>query len=651
MSRKTTYTRLTAKIILSTLFLSLLIAFFYGEFMKKEAIEKFAQVDAKKTSQLVFESLYSAMEKGWDKDDLFNIINRINQIEEDMVVNVYRSKAVGELYGDIEKDAYARENLPEVKQAFLNKEILNIKDNFEVEYFYPITAKANCLACHSNSKEGDILGVIDIKYPITELKISLNDMVNFFIIFVVSFSFIVFLALFLEFDKYLLKPIKNFVVNLHLISEERDISKRIDIKNDIEEINSMQNVFNKMLDTLEYQFYNDELTNLPNRKKLIEDVANKDFSTLIIFNIDRFQEINDLYNETIGNNILKEVATLLTDSIQKEEATVYKLHADEYALHCKKSLEEDEIKSLTTYLIDTIQTHKFEINNEEIYITITAGISFGEKALLSNADIALKIAKKNKKRFLIYDTSMDAEFEYSQNITWTKKIKDAIKTDRIVPLFQPIVDTKTEKVVKYESLIRMKDEDGEYISPIHFLELAKKNKLYHELTRIMIEKSFETFKNLECDFSINLSVEDILNKKVEKLIYKKLEETGIGQRVVFEIIESEGIENFEEVIDFIDSVKKYNCKISIDDFGTGYSNFEYLMKLKVDYIKIDASMIKHIDIDKNSELVTETIIDFAKKMNLKTIGEFVHSRNIYDKIKEIGIDYAQGYYLGEPKEL
>ena len=125
----------------------------------------------------------------------------------------------------------------------------------------------------------------------------------------------------------------------------------------------------------------------------------------------------------------------------------------------------------------------------------------------------------------------------------------------------------------------------------------------------------------------------------------------MGEKIVFEIIESEGIENYEEISEFITEVKKTGAKISIDDFGTGYSNFEYIMKLKVDYIKIDASMIKDIDKNINSQMVTETIIDFAKKMNIKTIAEFVHSESVFIVVKNMGIDYAQDYYFGKPQKL
>jgi len=196
----------------------------------------------------------------------------------------------------------------------------------------------------------------------------------------------------------------------------------------------------------------------------------------------------------------------------------------------------------------------------------------------------------------------------------------------------------------------MIDVDDTLIAPIHFLELAKKNKLYHQLTKIMIEKTFEKFKHLPYSVSINLSVDDIVNKDIYKFIMDKLKNSPISKNIVFEIIESEGIENFDQVLEFINSVKSYGAKISIDDFGTGYSNFEYLMKLKVDYIKIDGSMIKNIDTDKNSQMITQTIVEFAKRMNIKTVAEFVHSKDVFDKIVELGVDYTQGYYFGAPAQ-
>ena len=650
MSQKTSYTKIAAKIIFITMFLTLSAAYFYGEYMKREAISNLAHVDARKTSMLVFEALYSAMQRGWNKDDLHEIISRLNGVDERMKVNVYRSEVVAGLFGEIEKDRLARESNQDIAKAIRGEEVLNIADSKFIEYYFPVIAKSNCLRCHTNAQVGDVLGVIDVSYPIDDLKISLTEMINFFIIFIVIFSFVVFVAIFIELNQYLIKPIKNFSNVIKNITASQDIKKRVEVNDNIEEIDSIKDIFNSMLDSIEHQFYFDSLTGLENRRKLTEKLEEKKVLFLMIINIDAFQEINDLYGDQAGDTILKEFALYLKELVHQEEG-IYRLHSDEFAHVCSQEMDLNEFKIFASYLSEKIGEKSFNIDNKsEVNLSVTIGISYGNDQLLMNADIALKLAKKSKKHFLIYDDSMAMAKEYEKNFEWTKRLKKAIEEDKIIPVFQPIVDTKTEQIVKYEALMRMVDDQGGLIAPIHFLELAKKNKLYHQLTKIIIDKTFKRFEYLPYLVSINISVEDILNKEIHHFIFSKLEESSIGKKIVFEIIESEGIENFDQVLEFIESVKKYGVKISIDDFGTGYSNFEYLMKLKVDYIKIDGSMIKNIDNDQNSQIITKSIVNFAKSMNIKTVAEFVHSKNVCEKVKELDVDFSQGYYFGEPSE-
>jgi diguanylate cyclase (GGDEF)-like protein len=370
---------------------------------------------------------------------------------------------------------------------------------------------------------------------------------------------------------------------------------------------------------------------------------------LILVNIDSFQEINDLYGDMAGDAILSEFAEFLQQN-SFEDAICYRLHADEFAILCMPSNHIEEIELFASLLSEKISNKQFTINQTtHLYLSVTIGIAFGEN-LLANTDTALKLAKKRKKNYLIYSQDMTMAQQYEKNLQWSKRLKDAIEHDKIVPVFQAIVDTKTQKIVKYEALMRMLDADNTLIAPIHFLQLAKKNKLYHKLTKIMIEKTFAVLHQCDCSISINLSVDDILNKEIYQFILQKLEQSSQSNQIVFEIIESEGIENFKQVLHFIEDVKKYGVKISIDDFGTGYSNFEYLMKLQVDYIKIDGSMIKNIDHDKNSQMVVQTIVDFASKMHIKTVAEFVHSKEVFEKIKELDVDYAQGYFFAQPQQ-
>ena len=300
---------------------------------------------------------------------------------------------------------------------------------------------------------------------------------------------------------------------------------------------------------------------------------------------------------------------------------------------------------------------------QEVPISVTIGIAEGrpDKSLtavqvrayniVARADMALKKAKIMKKNFMVYDESMQISREFEENISWTKKIRKAIKTNNVIPYYQPIVHNGSGRIEKYECLIRMRDENGIIIFPGAFLNTAKRARLYPMLTRIMIEKVFETFYQRDGDFSVNISVDDILSPDTTHYIYDILTiYRKIAHRAVFEIVESEGIENFEEVRLFIKQVKSFGCRIAIDDFGTGYSNFEYIMKLDVDFLKIDASIIKNLPDDPNARIITETIVAFCKKMGICTVAEFVHSREVYDVVKSLGIDYSQGFFFGEPAE-
>ena len=177
----------------------------------------------------------------------------------------------------------------------------------------------------------------------------------------------------------------------------------------------------------------------------------------------------------------------------------------------------------------------------------------------------------------------------------------------------------------------------------------KKSKLYTNLSKIVVKKSFEAFKNNDYEFSINLTIDDILDQEFYTYLVSILEEYNISDRVIFEIVESEDIKDFDEVENFITKIKAYGCRISIDDFGTGYSNFEHLMRLQADFIKIDGSIIKKIVKDKRSALITSVIVAFAKGMNIQTIGEFVETKEINDKLIELGVDKSQGYFFDKPK--
>ena len=192
---------------------------------------------------------------------------------------------------------------------------------------------------------------------------------------------------------------------------------------------------------------------------------------------------------------------------------------------------------------------------------------------------------------------------------------------------------------------------GEFYSPYLFLEAAKNGRLYGDLTRIVFDKACQFFAERDDMFSINITASDILNPQTATFIFSCVSRYGVGERLIFELVETEAIEESELIIQFFDRVKGLGCSLAIDDFGTGYSNFEYLLKLDIDYIKIDGSLIRYIDRDTNSRIVAETVVDFARRLNVKTVAEFVHSPDVETEVRRIGVDYLQGFLLGEPVPL
>ncbi len=401
---------------------------------------------------------------------------------------------------------------------------------------------------------------------------------------------------------------------------------------------------------LKEKLYIDSLTGLPNRLKLIEDINNTPNPILAIINIDSFNEVNDFYGHKVGDFILKEMAKRLRNIASKYNFNLYKLSGDEYGILVNRFIPKQEFEIFLATLISKINEKPVIYNSNEIHLSITIGASLDKENIFSKADIALKLAKKKKRPFLIFDNSFDIQKQYEYNITWTKKIKDALKENRIITYYQPIVNNQTMEIEKYECLVRLIDEDGKIITPDYFLDVAKKARIYPEITKKVINHVFEKFKDRPYGFSINLSVSDILNMETVSYLIEKLKNFPNPQNIVFEILESEGIENFGEVSRFIKEVKSYGAKIAIDDFGTGYSNFEFILKLDVDYIKIDSSLIKNLDKDIYSTIIVETIVGFSKKLGIYTIAEFVHSEEVFQQVKTLEIDYSQGYYLGEPRE-
>ncbi len=414
----------------------------------------------------------------------------------------------------------------------------------------------------------------------------------------------------------------------------------------IEKLNQEISFLNsKLID----QFYIDHLCSIPNLFKLRDDIENLEEFTLISYNLDNFKILNNFYGFIVGDFVLESVARMLKNYFKNEQ--VYRVAGDEFAILLNKKLDFYELKDFLKTISTDICHHRLEYQGTEIFLdaTIASSASKSNENVFSKVNMALKYAKEKGLKFWIYEDSQDISNEYEKNLKFSKIIREALNNSRLIPYFQPIIDNKTEKVVKFEVLSRLLDENENVYSPDLFIPVSKKIKVYDIVTKEIINKSFKAVKNSDLEININLSFEDIVNPEIYSFIIEKLKSTKMGSRVTFELLESEKVKDFEKVYDFFKDIRRFGVKVAIDDFGSGFSNFSYLTKLSPDYIKIDGSLIRDIDRDKNAQIVVETIVDFSKKLGIQTVAEFVHSSSVLSFVKNLNIDYSQGYFIDRPK--
>ncbi len=515
----------------------------------------------------------------------------------------------------------------------------------------------------------DILGTIELKYSSKHYNRMLKQFRELLIFFLSVILLVVFFfALFL---KKLILPLREIALKLDGYSPKEDLKFEYDSRKD--EVGSISRALNNMQESIkEYsaqleelnrnlekevedktkevkeQYYTDPLTKLPNRNRLVKDLKELKKGGLLIINIDDFKEVNDYFGHEIGDMILKGFANRLVNLLKNSNVKIYRLSGDEFAILFQKSMTRSDLSYFINRLLDKIDDMVFLPKENELGIRVTIGATAEMESPLEKADIALKRAKKERISYMIYDRDMKVESEYKRNIELVKKIRRAILDDRVFPFFQPIFHIESMELKNYEALMRIKDQNGHLITPNQFLKVSKKSKFYPDLTKIMFEKCCHRFQNLDCRFSFNLSLEDILNRDTVDFIKDCMQNYSVYEKTIFEIVESEGIENYAEIAKFIKEIKNLGAQIAIDDFGSGYSNFEHLAKLSIDYIKIDGTLIKNLDSDHNSKILVETIVDYAQKRKIETVAEFVSSKTVFDIVKGIGIDYAQGFFLAKP---
>ncbi|MDZ7819280.1 MAG: EAL domain-containing protein [Aliarcobacter sp.] len=382
--------------------------------------------------------------------------------------------------------------------------------------------------------------------------------------------------------------------------------------------------------------------------------------TLFLVDILYMKDINAIYNFTNGdyiivqlNNILKnKTKNLIKQTLNRNVYVKIKnSHADVFKILIYDDLSIDEILIIKNLIYENVVSNDFKLLDKNLLINIDITIGCSKSAdeqIKIYAEKALYNAKVEYLHYMYYDSFLYKNEFKNENLL--ESLNYSIENNLVEPYFQAIMDNSTNEIVKYEALMRIFDKDGNMIMPNIFIHKSKKYRLYNKLMEILFDKIIIYILRYRIHVSINLDYVDILNPQIKKSLLSKIKSNNIGSYLTFEILESEKVSNFNIVNDFIAEAKNLGVKIAIDDFGTGFSNYENILNLNIDYIKIDGSLIKKIDEDIYLNLI-KSIVLFSKQQNIKVVAEFVSDLKILRYVKNIEIDYSQGYHIGKPMSI
>ncbi len=407
------------------------------------------------------------------------------------------------------------------------------------------------------------------------------------------------------------------------------------------------------------KIFTDSLTQLYNRHYLkeISQMLKLEHYSLAMLDLDRFKIINDTYGHKTGDFILSQSSEILKSSIRESDILI-RYGGEEFLLFINNRGADEMAVTVCERIRQNIAKHQFNYDNHDIKMQVSIGLH-EKPSLENNLNEAIKIA--DKMLYIAKSQGRNRVVNYSEkskkNDPTANKSIDFVKTaldeNRVVCFYQPIYDHLNHKILKYEALVRIIDKDGSIILPGAFLNGLKHTNIHYKLTQRILNIVFYAFKNIRQEVSININFSDLINEDIKSTIISEFEKnSNLASRITFEILESDEIENIKLFKEIVHSLSVYGTKISIDDFGSGYSNFKTILDIEANFLKIDGSLIKNIDINEKDYKVVKSILHFAKEANMKTIAEFVHSKEVYEKLLQLDVDYLQGYYIATPtKEL
>ena len=466
----------------------------------------------------------------------------------------------------------------------------------------------------------------------------------------------------------LLSNAKNqtFSIELNLINSN--------VANDMRKILVLKNITERK--ALESQLSNletyDPLTRMLNRKtfdaevKQLIDNAHKHNAkhVLAYFSIDQFQAINDTIGYSSGDTLITNMAEQIKSHVNKSIDIVGRVGGNEFAVVFSERKLPLAIKAIQD-ILKSVAEFDFMSRGQQYSITMSAGFEVidanttSSTRAISEANIACNLAsKRGGNKVFAYQEENSEIQKLEGNLEWVMILKKALQENRFRMHAQAIHPLKSEEYKKpfhhYELLIRLSDEKGNPISPGEFIAAAEYYSMMPRLDRWVIKNVFKHLSVLPEQsplpiFAINLSGQSLNDPQFLDFVQKEIKSSGVHpQMLCFEITEQVAVEDLSAINNFIASLKALGCKFSLDDFGTGVSSYGYLRSLDVDYLKIDGSFVKHIVNDDVARTMVQSINQVGHTMNLKIIAEYVENEKIEEILRDMGVDYGQGYHIAKP---
>ncbi len=406
------------------------------------------------------------------------------------------------------------------------------------------------------------------------------------------------------------------------------------------------------------KLFTDPLTQVYNRNYFneIKLFLNLNNYAIAMVDLDRFKVVNDTYGHKAGDYVLRESANILKNSLRDNDIVI-RYGGEEFLVFLSVRGDIKSALNICERIRNDIEKNRFVFEEQEILVTTSIGLNTkpSESKNISDAiklaDTKLYIAKRNGRNQVISSILKEnhslIENINSKDINFVKK---AIDENRVTCYFQPIYNAKKDLIVKYEALVRIIDIDGSIVLPFLFLPHIEHTNIHFRLTKEIFRIALDSVKKFNKPISININYSDLINADIEHIIIENLKnDKELASKITFEILESDEIQNLNLFIKKIKLLHSLGAMVSIDDFGSGYSNFKTVLDMDANYLKIDGTLIKDIDKDEKCYKVVKSIIAFAKDTKLETIAEFVHSKEVYDKLIELDVDYMQGYYISNAK--